>query len=483
MERASRGAAEAGIPLMTPKPLVALVGRPNVGKSTLFNRLVGARLALVEDTPGVTRDRQYADVVWGNRELTVIDTGGFVPGERDSLLASVREQAQLAIEECDAILFVLDGRVGVTAVDKEVAKQLRRSGKPVILVANKLDSAKAELSAPLAEGFELGMGELLTVSAEHGRGIGELMDVLLDKLPVSEAPSEEGGDEREDGKIRLAVIGRPNVGKSTLINTLLGESRMVASELAGTTRDAIDSELEFGDARFVLTDTAGMRRKKTLAQTLEKYAVVAALKAVDRSEVAVLVMDATEPAVDQDSKLAGLTEEKGRALLIVVNKWDKVPKEKSKQETLREELKYQLRFVAHAPVVFTSALEGKKVEKVLEVARALHLEFHTRVPTSRLNRLLEEVSEMPGVPIAGGKRLRLYYIAQVSSAPPAFAITCNRPEGVPERYQRFITNQIRNAFGLRVPIRLFFRERPGQEQRASRKRKYLLEKKKPRRRS
>ncbi|HZH03718.1 MAG TPA: ribosome biogenesis GTPase Der [Myxococcaceae bacterium] len=467
---------------MTPKPLVALVGRPNVGKSTLFNRLAGRRLALVEDTPGVTRDRQYADVDWGGRVFTIIDTGGFVPGEKDPLLSAVREQAQLAVEECEVIIFVVDGRAGITGADREVATILRRSGKPIILAANKVDSAKEEDRAPLADFYGMGLGDLRAVSAEHGRGVEELVDALLECLPELQQEEERQGEPEADGKIRLAVIGRPNVGKSTLINALLGKKRLVASEVAGTTRDAIDAELEQDGVTFVLTDTAGMRRKKTLAQTLEKYAVVSALRAVDRAEVAVLVIDAMEPAVDQDAKLAGLTEDKGRALVIVVNKWDRVPKEEAKQEDLRTELKYQLRFVAHAPVVFTSALTGQKVKKVLEVARAVHREFHTRAPTSRLNRLLEDIQDAPGVPISGGKRLRLYYIAQVSTAPPAFAITCNRPEGVPLRYQRFITNQIRNAFGLRVPIRLFFRPRPGAEKRESRKKVFLLEQKKPRRR-
>lgn len=447
------------------KPLVAIVGRPNVGKSTLFNRLVGRRLAIVEDVPGVTRDRHYADAEWQARPFTLIDTGGFVPGETDELLTAVREQAQLAVEECEAVLLVVDGRAGLTAADQEVASFLRKSGKPVILVVNKLDTDKVQQMLT-ADFYRLGLGDLFGVSAEHALGLDDLLDRLVALLPKAEPEPEP---EERDGAVRVAIVGRPNVGKSTMINALLKQKRLVATETPGTTRDPIDSELEFQGKRVVLTDTAGIRRKKTIAQRVEQFAVVASLRVIERSDVAVLVMDATEPAVDQDAKIAGLAEDKGRALIIVANKWDKVQKDKRKEEELRTELKYQLKFVAYAPIIFTSALTGAKVQKVLELAVQLFEQFHFRAPTPHLNRLLAHIVDSHPAPLAHGKPLRLYYIAQVGTAPPTFAMTCNRPEMVPDSYKRYIVNQLRETFDLRVPIRLLFRERPGKAKRAARK--------------
>jgi GTPase len=450
------------------KPLVAIVGRPNVGKSTLFNRLIQRRAALVEDVPGVTRDRHYADANWGYRSFTVIDTGGFVPGDKDVLLQEVREQAQLAVEESDVILFVTDGRTGLTAADEAVAKLLRKSGKPVLVAANKLDSPSGSMQALSGEFFRMGLGDVFPVSAEHGLGVPQLVEALLDKLP----PKQEGEDAEElpdDGTIRLAIIGRPNVGKSTLVNALLKEKRVVASEIPGTTRDPIDSELTYKDHKVILTDTAGIRRKKTIAHRVEKFSVVAALKSMERSDVAVLLMDATEPAVDQDAKLAGIAEEKGRALVIVVNKWDLISTDKRKQELFREDLKHALKFVGYAPIVFTSALTGSKVEKVLELAVELADQFRYRAPTPQLNRLLEHIAENHPAPIVGRGPLRVYYMAQVGTAPPTFALTCNRPADVPDMYKRYITNQLRKTFDLRVPLRLLFRERPGKAKREARK--------------
>ncbi|HYO65589.1 MAG TPA: ribosome biogenesis GTPase Der [Archangium sp.] len=484
------------------KPLVAIVGRPNVGKSTLFNRLARRRIALVEDQPGVTRDRHYWDVDYDGRDITIIDTGGFVPGEKDSLLQQVREQAQLAVEECDAIIFVTDARVGLTSADQDVAHYLRQSGKPVVVAANKLDSESGTLQALAGEFFRLGLGEVFPISAEHGLGVGTMMETVMGKLPplspeelaareqadkdeeAAEA-GEEGAEgeeaapaEQEDRPIRVAIIGRPNVGKSTLVNALLKEKRVVASEIPGTTRDPIDSELTYKEKKVILTDTAGIRRKKTIAHKVEMFSVVAALKVIDRSDVAVLLMDATEPAVDQDAKLAGIAEEKGRALVIVVNKWDLISTDKRKQELFREDLKHALKFVHYAPIVFTSALTGSKVEKVLELAVELAVQFRYRAPTPQLNRLLEHMADNHPAPIVGRGPLRLYYMAQVGTAPPTFAITCNRPDGVPDMYKRYITNQLRATFDLRVPIRLLFRDRPGQAKRAARKRPKLAGKSK-----
>ncbi|WNG36913.1 ribosome biogenesis GTPase Der [Archangium violaceum] len=479
------------------KPLVAIVGRPNVGKSTLFNRLARRRIALVEDIPGVTRDRQYWDVEYEGRELTIIDTGGFVPGEKDSLLQQVREQAQLAVEECDAIIFVTDARAGLTSADQEVASYLRQSGKPVVVAANKLDSESQSLQAHAAEFFRLGLGDVFPISAEHGLGVGSMMETVVGKLPplspeelearkkaaeaeerAERGEEEEGAEEapaeeEEERPIRVAIIGRPNVGKSTLVNALLKEKRVVASEVPGTTRDPIDSELKYKDRQVILTDTAGIRRKKTIAHRLEKFSVVAALKAMERSDVAVLLMDATEPAVDQDAKLAGIAEEKGRALVIVVNKWDLISTDQRKQEIFREELKHALKFVGYAPIVFTSALTGSKVEKVLELAVELADQFRYRAPTPQLNRLLKHIEENHPAPIVGRGPLRVYYMAQVGTAPPTFALTCNRPDGVPDMYKRYLTNQLRKTFDLRVPIRMLFRERPGQAKRAARKKPKL----------
>ncbi len=466
------------------RPLVAIVGRPNVGKSTLFNRLAGKKLAIVEDLPGVTRDRHYKDIERNNRELTIIDTGGFVPNENDPLLKSVREQAQLAVDECEVILFVVDGKHGLITADHEIAKILRRSGKPIIVVVNKLDDARKREVA-LAEFHTLGFPDPIGLSAEHGSGIDELDDAMLAALPPEEpkpeveeeefpfdeeeveekhaTPTREEKIQRaKEAPVRVAIVGRPNVGKSTLINALLGKDRLVASEIPGTTRDPIDSALEFNKRKYILTDTAGIRRKRSIAARVESFAVVASLRTVDNSDVAVLLVDATEPAVDQDARLAGIAEDKGRALLVVVNKWDKLEKlGGDKQRAMRDELKLAFKFIAYAPVIFTSALTGSKVTKVLELAATVADQLHYRAPTPQLNKLLEYVKENHPTPVIGGKQLRLYYMAQVGVSPPAFAVTCNKPNDVPDAYRRYLINQIRKTFDLRVPIRIFFRERPG----------------------
>ena len=448
------------------KPFVAIVGRPNVGKSTLFNRLVGRHLAIVEDVPGVTRDRHYADADAEGKPFTAVDTGGFLPGEEDELLASVREQAQLAVEECQVVVLVVDGRAGLTAADHEVAAFLRKSGKPVVLAVNKLDTP-AMREAVAGEFYGLGFERLVPLSAEHGHGLGALSETLAPLLP--DAPEEPQAPAPEE-PIRLAVVGRPNVGKSTLINALLKQKRLVATAQPGTTRDPIDSELTVDGRRVILTDTAGIRRKRSIAQRLEKFAVLASLKVIERSDVAVLLMDATEPAVDQDAKIAAVAEERGRALVLVVNKWDLVEKDRRKEEAFRAALKYELKFVSYAPVIFTSALTGAKVRKVVEVALQLGDQLRHRASTPHLNRLLEQVQDAHPAPIAGGRPLRLYYIAQVGTSPPTFTITCNRPEAVPEAYKRYLNNQLRQTFDLKVPIRLHFRPRPGQAKRAARKR-------------
>jgi GTP-binding protein len=441
------------------KPLLALVGRPNVGKSTLFNRLVGKRLALVEDRPGVTRDRHYADLSWGGRELTVVDTGGFVPAGSDDVLEGVRAQAEVAVETCDVVLLLVDGRTGPIAADTELAALLRKSGKPVLVVVNKLDHPPAA-DAGAAEFYGLGFREVFPVSAEHALGIDALLDAVLAHLPPDDAETSTV-EEAESDAIRLAIIGRPNVGKSTLVNALLGEERLVAGPVPGTTRDPIDTELMLAGRRLVLTDTAGIRKKRALAERVERVSILGALRSVDRSDVAVLVLDATEPGVEQDSRLAGMVDEKGRALLVFVNKWDLVDREGTKQEELREALKWQLRFVAHAPILFGSALLGRQVTKILDAAVQLFDQSKTRVPTPMLNRLLQKVVETHPAPSDHGRPLRFYYITQVATAPLTFALTCNRPRSVTQAYRRYLTNQLREALALRVPLHLVFRERPG----------------------
>ncbi len=460
--------------------LVAIVGRPNVGKSTLFNRLIHRRVALVENEPGVTRDRHYAEAEYANRRFTLVDTGGFVPDEKDSLQNQVREQAQLAVEECDAIILVVDGRAGLTAGDQDVARYLRKSGKPTFVAVNKIDDPRGQAGIS-SDFFKLGLGEVYEISAEHDRGVDVLMDAAVEKLPIAPDDPEvddssrelkELGPEDEAPKapatVRVAIVGRPNVGKSTLVNALLGKKRLITSDVAGTTRDPIDTELQFKGRRFVLTDTAGIRRKATVSHRVEQFAVLSALKAIDRSDVAVLLLDATEHAVEQDARIAGIAEEKTRALLIVVNKWDKVAKKPGMEEEFRNELKLRLKFVAWAPVIFTSALTGSKVEKVLELASQLYAQYHFRAPTPRLNKLLEHITTEHPAPFHDGKALRIYYVAQVGVAPPAFAFVCNRPTQIPDQYKRYISNQLRQTFDLNVPIRLFFRERPGGKKRQER---------------
>ena len=451
-----------------PRAVVALVGRPNVGKSTLFNRLAGRRAAIVEDVPGVTRDRNYADAEWDGRALSVVDTGGFEPESRDQLMTQVRQQAQLAVDEASAVVLVVDGREGLTSVDRSVADLLRRAAKPLFVAVNKLDSARAEGEAPLAEFYALGFGDVYAISAEHGRGVGDLMEAIVEKLALPEAPrppedaeepAEVTEEERPRGDVRLAIVGRPNVGKSTFVNALLGEERFVVSDVPGTTRDAIDSIVEHGGRRYVVTDTAGIRRKRSIAQTVESYSVVRAMKAMDQAEVVACLLDANEAGVEQDARLLGLVADKGKALVVVVNKWDVAEREGATQDWYRKELMKRLPFVAFAPMVFVSAKERRGVTKVLDRAGKLVEQYRARFPTPQLNELLEAIQEEHPAPLAKGHPVKLYYVAQVAYAPPTFVVQCNRPEAIGEPYRRFVENRFRDAFGLEVPMRLVFRER------------------------
>jgi GTP-binding protein len=380
----------------------------------------------------------------------------------------VRQQAQLAVDEASAVVLVVDGREGLTSVDRAVADLLRRAAKPLFVAVNKLDSARAEGEAPLAEFYALGFGDVYAISAEHGRGVGDLMEAIVEKLALPEAPrppedaeepAEVTEEEQPSGDVRLAIVGRPNVGKSTFVNALLGEERFVVSDVPGTTRDAIDSLVEHGGRRYVVTDTAGIRRKRSIAQTVESYSVVRAMKAMDQAEVVACLLDATEAGVEQDARLLGLVADKGKALVVVVNKWDVAEREGATQDWYRKELLKRLPFVAFAPMVFASAKERRGVTKVLDRAGKLVEQYRARFPTPQLNELLEAIQEEHPAPLAKGHPVKLYYVAQVAYAPPTFVVQCNRPEAIGEPYRRFVENRFRDAFGLEVPMRLVFRER------------------------
>ncbi len=448
------------------RPLVAIVGRPNVGKSTLFNRLIRRKLAIVHDVAGVTRDRHYADTDLLSEPVTLVDTGGFIPETvEDDLSRAIRQQAEAAVQECDVVLLVVDGRAGVVASDQEVAKYLRKQDCQLVLVVNKCDGGRnADLMN--ADFHGLGLGEPLAVSAEHGDGIEELREAVVKLLPKTEA-SGVAPPETDDGDrpIRIAIVGRPNVGKSTLVNALLGQKRVIASPVAGTTRDRIDSELVFRDRQMILTDTAGIRRKSAISQRVEGFSVLGALRAIEDSDIAVLVLDATEAGVDQDLKIAALAEQKGRGLLICVNKWD-LQRGKAREESFRESLKWYMKWISWAPMVFVSAQTGDRIGKVLEVALMLFEQQYMKAPTPMLNRVIKHVTTEHPLPVTNGKQLRLYYAAQVGRSPLAFAITCNTPKGVPDRYARYVENYLRETFRIKVPMRIFWRERPGKKERS-----------------
>ncbi|WP_432823160.1 ribosome biogenesis GTPase Der [Trichloromonas sp.] len=432
--------------------VVAIVGRPNVGKSTLFNRILGQRKAIVEDFPGVTRDRHYAEVTRFEKPFTLIDTGGFEPVSEDRLLIQMREQSQLAVEEADVILFVMDAREGLTPSDAEVASMLRRFTKPVLYVVNKVDGDNLEAAA--GEFYSLGADELHTVSAEHGRGVPDLVDSVMALLP--EAPANvEGQDE-----VRLAVIGRPNVGKSSLVNRLLGYERVVANPLAGTTRDSVDTPFTYNQKRYVLIDTAGIRRKGRVSQKLEKFSVIQALKGMDRAHVVLVVIDAEEGVTDQDMTVAGYAYEKGRAVILVVNKWDTVEKDNSTMKNYLDKLKVSFKFLAFAPVLFVSALTGQRVAKIMAEVEKVAAEFNKRIPTPGLNKILAEAEKSHQPPVYQGKRLKFFYMTQVSTRPPTFVVFVNKAEGVHFSYQRYLINKLREAFGFEgVPVRVLYKDR------------------------
>ncbi len=434
--------------------LVAIVGRPNVGKSTLFNKLCGKRLSIVDDTPGVTRDRIYGKCEWLNREFTLIDTGGIEPKTDDTILAQMREQAMLAIESADCIIFVTDMTTGVTANDADVAAMLMKSGKPVVLAVNKDDN----IGAPPPEFYEfynLGLGDPISVSAVHGHGTGDLLEAVFKNLPPEEP------DDYDENAIKVAVIGKPNVGKSSLVNFIAGEERSIVSDIAGTTRDAIDSEVVRGDDRYIFIDTAGMRRKAKVIENIEHFSVLRALMAVDRADVCVVMIDATVGFTEQDSKVAGYAHDKGKACVIAVNKWDAVPDKTDKtMQEFTKKLENDFSFMSYAPFVFISAKTGSRVEKLFDLIKAVHEQHNRRISTGVLNDMLNYATSRVQPPSDKGKRLKVYYMTQASSAPPTFVIFCNSKELFHYSYQRYLENQIRESFGLDMtPIKITIRER------------------------
>jgi GTPase len=441
------------------RPLVALVGRPNVGKSTLFNRLVGARVAIVEDLPGTTRDRLHGTFEWRGRAASVVDTGGIVPGVSEDVTESVFEQVQLAIEEADTIVFVLDSRSGVTPVDEDIADMLRRTNKPLILAVNKVDNVKQESSA--LEFHALGLGDPTPVSAERGLGVGDLLDVIVDALP----PAVE--EEVETDSVRVAIVGRPNVGKSSLVNALVGKKRTVVSATPGTTRDAIDTEIEIDERRVILVDTAGIRRRGKVEQGIERYSVIRALRAIERCDVAVLLVDATVPVAAQDAHLAGFVHEEAKGLVVAVNKWDLIPKESNTMAQYERRLREAYKFMPYVPIVFISAKTGQRIQNVLQLVLQIRTERMKRIATGPLNDAVQRALHEHQAPSHRGRLLKLLYITQVGVDPPTFVVKVNEPELAHFGFKRYLENRLRDRFGFfGTPIRLYFRAR-GRSERAS----------------
>lgn len=435
------------------KPVVAIVGRPNVGKSTLFNKLVGARLSIVDDTPGVTRDRIYGDCEWGNRTLLLVDTGGIEPYSDDIILKQMRRQAQLAIDSADVIILVTDVRSGVVSTDSEVASMLQKSGKPIVLCVNKCDTV-GEPPAEYYEFYNLGLGDPIAVSSVHGMGTGDLLDAVCEYLP----PAEE--NEEEDDTVKVAVIGKPNVGKSSLVNAILGEDRMIVSDIAGTTRDATDSYVENKYGKFVFIDTAGLRRKSRVYDSIEKYSVIRARMAVERAQVCVIMIDAVEGFTEQDSKVAGIAHELGKACIIAVNKWDAVEKDGKTMDSYRKKLMNDFSFMSYAPIIFISAKTGLRLDRLFELIKYVDDQNAMRISTGRLNDLLADATARVQPPTDKGRRLKIFYMTQASTRPPTFVCFVNRKDLFHYSYQRYIDNQIRSVFGLEgTPTRMIIRER------------------------
>lgn len=439
------------------KPLVAIVGRPNVGKSMLFNKLTGKRLSIVEDTPGVTRDRLYAQAEWRGRTFDLVDTGGIEPGTDDQILSFMREQAEIAIATATAIIFVCDIRTGMTAADQDVAGMLQRSRKPVVLAVNKMDST-GHTDPDMYEFYNLGLGDPYPVSAVHGHGTGDLLDACFEFFPP------EDQEEEEDDVVKVAIIGKPNVGKSSLVNRILGQERVIVSDMAGTTRDAVDSYLEKDGQKYLIIDTAGMRKKSKVDDRVEKFSVLRATMAIERSDVCVIMIDAQEGVTEQDTKVAGLAHEAGKACVIVVNKWDIIEKDGKTMHRMEEDVRRDLSYMTYAPVLFISALTGQRVERLFALIDNVVNQAAMRIPTGVLNQVLNDAQARVQPPTDKGKRLKIYYMTQIGVKPPHFVIFCNDAKLFHFSYQRYLENQIRATFGLTgTPVRITIRQKGDKE--------------------
>lgn len=439
------------------KPIVAIVGRPNVGKSTLFNALAGERISIVKDTPGVTRDRIYADVEWLNSPFTLIDTGGIEPDSKDVILSQMREQASIAMDTADVIIFITDVRQGLVDADSKVADMLRRSKKPVILVVNKVDSFE-KLMPDVYEFYNLGIGEPIPISSSSRLGFGEMLDEVINHFP------ESTGDEEEDERPRVAVVGKPNVGKSSIINKLLGENRVIVSDIAGTTRDAIDTEVIRDGKKYVFIDTAGLRRKAKIKEELERYSIIRTVTAIERAEVVILVIDATTGVTEQDAKIAGIAHERGKGVIIATNKWDLIEKNDKTIYEYTNKIREVLAYMPYAELIFISAETGQRLNKLFELIDVVIQNHSLRIATGVLNEIMAEAVALQQPPSDKGKRLRLYYITQVSVKPPTFVIFVNDKELMHFSYARYIENKIREAFGFKgTSIKFIIRERKGKE--------------------
>lgn len=434
------------------KPIVAIVGRPNVGKSTLFNKLAGKRISIVEDTPGVTRDRVYAEAEWLKYNFTIIDTGGIEPENSDIIISQMRRQAQIAIETANVIIFIVDGREGLTDADNEVAQMLRKSGKPIVLAVNKIDNLKFENNT--YEFYNLGIGDPIAISASQGLALGDMLDEVVKHFEDDEINS------KDDDYIKIAFIGKPNVGKSSLINKLLGEERVIVSNIPGTTRDAVDSYLQRDDDKFVLIDTAGIRKKSKVKEEIERYSVIRTYTAVERADVCILLLDATYDISDQDEKIIGYAHELNKAIMVIVNKWDLVEKDTKTMDKFKTMIGRSLSFMPYAPYIFISAKTGQRVNRVLDTVKKCYVNYNKRVKTGVLNDIINKAIMMKEPPIVGLKRLKVYYVTEVAAQPPTFVFFVNDPECVHFSYKRYLENQIRDSFDFTgTGIKLEFRER------------------------
>ena len=439
------------------KPLIAIVGRPNVGKSMMFNKLVGQRLSIVEDTPGVTRDRLYAEAEWRNRKFDLVDTGGIEPSADSQILAFMRQQAEIAIQHATVILFVCDIKTGLTASDQEVANMLLRSQKPVVLAVNKMDQVGIT-NPDIYEFYNLGLGDPIAVSAVHGHGTGDLLDACMEYFP----PEDE--EEEEDDVIKVAVIGKPNVGKSSLVNRILGEQRVIVSDMAGTTRDAVDSYFENQKGKYLFIDTAGMRKKSKVDDRIEKFSVLRATMAIERADVCLILVDANEGVTEQDTKVAGLAHEAGKACIIVVNKWDAIEKDGKTMDKMRQDVMRDLSYMTYAPIVFISALTGQRVDRLFDLINYVNNQAATRISTGMLNNVLADATARVQPPTDKGRRLKIYYMTQTGIRPPHFVCFCNGGRLFHFSYQRYLENQIRSTFGLEgTPVRMTIRQKVDKE--------------------